>query len=206
MSNPCLYNQDMSGNETFDNFGDFTYWGHGFTVGNMRNTKIGKFCSIAHNVILGPGQHEPSYLTTNPITLNGFFNDFPPTSNIEFIKHTELIRQNQPNRHKEPIIIGNDVWIGNNVTVQDGITVGDGAILATSAVVTHDVPPYAIVGGVPAKIIKYRFSPEIIADLLEIRWWDLPHEFIATLPFHDVTECIELYRQFRLENNPGELP
>ena len=71
-----------------------------------------------------------------------------------------------------PITIGNDVWIAANVKIKQGVTIGDGAILATECFVTKDVPPYAMVGGNPAKIIRYRFTEKQIADLLEIKWWD----------------------------------
>ena len=96
-----------------------------------------------------------------------------------------------------PCHIGNDVWIGRNAVIKDGVTVGDGAIIGTSAVVTKDVPPYAIVVGVPARIIRYRFSPEIIEALLELRWWDLPLEKIQHLPFNDVPRCVEELRKIR---------
>ena len=77
------------------------------------------------------------------------------------------------------IIIGNDVWIGYEAVILSGVTIGDGAIVAARAVVTRDVPPYAIVGGVPAKPIRQRFSNPDIAQLLELRWWDWPKEKIA---------------------------
>jgi hypothetical protein len=77
-----------------------------------------------------------------------------------------------------PPTIGSDVWIGSNVTVLQGVTVGHGAVIAAGAVVTKDVPPYAIVGGVPAKVIRYRFAPEVVRELLELRWWEWPLERI----------------------------
>ena len=77
--------------------------------------------------------------------------------------------------------IGHDVWLGSGATILSGITIGHGAVVAAHALVTKDVPPYAIVGGNPAKIIRYRFDDGTIAALLEARWWDLPRERIATL-------------------------
>ncbi|MBR6188682.1 MAG: CatB-related O-acetyltransferase [Prevotella sp.] len=75
-------------------------------------------------------------------------------------------------------IIGNDVWIGQDVRIIEGVTIGDGAIVATGAVVTKDVPPYAVVGGVPAKVIRYRFTPEQQALLLQSRWWEQSEEWL----------------------------
>ena len=88
-----------------------------------------------------------------------------------------------PLKQKAPPVIGNDVWIGMNAVIMRGVTVGDGAIVAANSVVTRDVPAFAVVGGVPAKVLRYRFTPEVIADLQEIRWWDWPSsklkQFIA---------------------------
>lgn len=84
----------------------------------------------------------------------------------------------KPTRKNPPINIGNDVWIGQNVIILPGVTISDGAVCAAGAVVTHDVPPYTIVGGIPAKPIRKRYSDEIIEKLLTIRWWDWPEEKI----------------------------
>ena len=96
--------------------------------------------------------------------------------------------------------IGNDVWIGEGVTIKGGVTIGDGAVLAMNACVTRDVPPYAIVGGVPAKIIRYRFDNNIIQGLLSIRWWDKPEDWIIehAPDFCDITKFIN---NFRNENS-----
>ena len=70
--------------------------------------------------------------------------------------------------------------------------IGDGAIIGAHSVVTHDVPPYAVVAGVPARVIKYRFTPEIIEKLLNLKWWDYPEDFIVNLPFDNIEKCIDL--------------
>lgn len=80
--------------------------------------------------------------------------------------------------NKGDIVIGNDVWIGYDAVIMAGVTIGDGAIIGTKAVVTKDVAPYSIVGGVPAKEIRKRFAPEVIKRLQEIQWWDWPEEKI----------------------------
>jgi virginiamycin A acetyltransferase len=86
--------------------------------------------------------------------------------------------------HKGDIIIGNDVWIGYEAVIMSGVTIGDGAVVGARALITKDVPPYTVVGGVPAKVIKRRFSDEIIAELLILKWWDWSSDKISyNLPF-----------------------
>ena len=125
-------------------------------------SKIGKFCSIAENLqFIVRGSHMMDWVTTYPFQamwkMDVPLHDLPPHS---------------------PITIGNDVWIAANVKIKQGVTIGDGAVLATECFVTKDVPPYAVVGGNPAKIIKYRFTEEQIKDLLEIKWWNWEDEEI----------------------------
>ena len=83
------------------------------------------------------------------------------------------------------------------MVVKDGVSVGDGCVIGSNAVVTHDLPPYAIAVGVPAKVVRYRFSEDIIKQLLELQWWSLPDEEIAKLPFNDVEACIEQLKEIR---------
>lgn len=130
---------------------------------------IGKFCSIACGArfLFNSANHTMRSLSTYPFPL--FFEEWgldPGGVTASW-------------DNKGDIVIGNDVWIGYEAVILAGVTIGDGAVIGTRAVVTKDVPPYTIVGGVPARPIKKRFSDKTIADLLEIRWWDWPRERIA---------------------------
>ena len=130
---------------------------------------IGKFCSIACGAkfIFNSANHTLSSVSTYPFPI--FFEEWGLN-----IKDVAAAWDN-----KGDIIIGNDVWIGYEAVIMAGVTVGDGAIIGTRAVVTKDVPPYTIVGGVPAKPIRKRFDNENLDELLKIRWWDWPEEKIA---------------------------
>ena len=130
--------------------GSYNYIGNGTMTLNM---EMGNFCSIANNVKIGQMEHDISCVSTST-------HIFP-----EITKKSGF---------STPTTIGNDVWIGANAIVLQGISVGDGAVIGAGAVVTKDVPPYAIVGGVPAKIIKYRFNEETIKNIQESQWWNLP--------------------------------
>lgn len=127
---------------------------------------IGKFCSIAAGVtfIMNGGNHRTDWFTNYPFPVfgHGWEHAMPDA---------------WPN--KGDTVIGNDVWIGYGAVIMPGVHVSDGAIVATKAVVTKDVPPYAIVGGNPAQLIRFRFDEEVITRLLQIRWWDWPIETIT---------------------------
>ena len=136
---------------------------------NHDKLQIGKFCSIACGVkfLFNSANHTLSSLSTYPFPL--------------FFEEWGLEKKDVTNAwdNKGDIVIGNDVWIGYEAVILAGVTIGDGAIIGTRAVVTKDVPPYTIVGGVPAKPIKKRFSEETISALLEIQWWSWSEERIA---------------------------
>nr|WP_214710814.1 DapH/DapD/GlmU-related protein [Exiguobacterium sp. s55] len=151
-----------------NNYIDSTVIGdHSYTGMNtiIMHSEIGKFCSVSWNVTVGPSEHDYSKLTTH---------SFLYTTDSVLNNH-ELIEYNRFNRHCE---IGNDVWIGCNSVVLRGVEIGTGAVIGANSVVTKDVPPYAIVVGNPAVILKYRFEKNIIDKILDTKWWDLPDEII----------------------------
>lgn len=134
---------------------------------NIYSCKIGRYCSIGPFTKVLIGRHPISEMIT---TCPAFFSikkmDGTTFSDKDYFDEIRFAE------YPYVVSIGNDVWIGGNVSILDGVVVGDGAIIAAGAVVTKDVPPYAVVGGVPAKVIKYRFDKQEIQSLLHERWWD----------------------------------
>ena len=152
--------ENSIGEYTYGDF-DLHWWGE-------NHVNIGNFCSIGGNnkLYLG-GNHKINNVTTYPF------------GNSNGLCASEIgVDGLLANTSKGNITIGSDVWFGDNCVIMSGITIGHGAVIANSAVVTKDVPPYAIVGGNPAKIIKYRFNDQIIKELLAIAWWDWSNEKI----------------------------
>lgn len=129
------------------------------------NANIGKYCSIAPNVNVGPGIHVINGVSTHP----AFF-----LKNIPLVK---TYSTNDTFESSKLVEIGNDVWIGQNAIILDGIKIGNGAIIAAGAIVSRNVEPYSIVGGVPAKHIKYRFDDLTISLLEKSEWWNYPEEW-----------------------------
>lgn len=134
---------------------------------------IGKYCAFGYHVTIITTNHDISRpnLQVNLYRYFGF-------SGLEIAKG--------------PVRIGNNAWIADNVSVLSGVTVGDGCVVGTGAVVTHDLPPFSVATGVPAKVSKYRFEKRIIDQLLKIRWWDWPEERIARNKSFfetDLTQC-----------------
>jgi acetyltransferase-like isoleucine patch superfamily enzyme len=146
------------------NIGEFSYIGHN---SNIFRATIGKFCSVSRYVNIGLSSHPSNFLSTSPIF-------FSSNNAIGYKWIDKDAYDDQP----APIFIGNDVWIGMNATIMGGVNVGNGAIVAAHSVVTKDVPPYAIVAGVPAKIIRYRFDNLLISKLESICWWDMPESVL----------------------------
>lgn len=171
------------------NIGDFTYCSYDTKI---TNAQIGKFCSIAGNVTIGAAEHPISWISTSPV-----FENVKNSGSSTRFANEELPSIKTTN-------IGNDVWIGAGAMIKQGVTIGNGSIIAAMAMVTKDVPPYAIVAGVPAKVIKYRFEENIVKALQESEWWNFdddqlrkmginirnPELFIKTLKEEQSTDYI----------------
>lgn len=137
--------------------------------------KVGKYCSIASDVSVVNGFHPTdTFFSTHPA-----FYSLSNCTGVSFVKDScfSEYRYADP-AHKYDVVIGNDVWIGYGAILLAGVTVGDGAIIGAGAVVTKDVPAYSIVGGVPAKLIRYRFTEEERIKLKNLKWWDRSEDWL----------------------------
>lgn len=172
---------------TDSSIGDYSYIGKN---SNIKNTTIGKFCSIGPNFTCGVGIHPTDYISSSPV-----FYSTKKQCGFTFSEKEKFIE------HKG-VTIGNDVFIGVNATVLSGVKIGDGVIVAAGAVVVKDVPPYAIVGGVPAKIIKYRFDSETINLLQKLQWWNFDKLELKEIAEHvdDVSYIINKYMNYDKSN------
>ena len=146
--------------------GDFTYCSYDTKI---NNANIGKFCSIAGRVTIGAAEHPLDWISTSPV----FENVKNSGTNIKFA--TEKIPA------VKATTIGHDVWIGEGAMIKQGITIGNGAVIGAMAMVTKDVPPYAIVAGIPAKVIRFRFDENTINTLQESEWWNYDDDKLKEL-------------------------
>lgn len=165
--------------------GDYSYIGRNSSA---VCADIGKFCSIAGSVSIGMGIHTMQYVSTSPI--------FTEKRNAT----TYTWHHGKSEYPYKRVIVGNDVWIGARAMIMGGVKIGDGAVVGAGAVVTKDVPPYAVVGGVPARVIRYRFPENIIAELEKIKWWNFPEkvlrENLELFQHEPNDECILKLAQF----------
>ena len=150
--------------------GDHFFCGHDVGIhGHRARVEIGKFSSVGARVLflLGQGHHRPQSLANFPFGHAPQFDAHAWTQGFDYDAETETFCR-----------LGHDVWIGVGSLVLPNVAIGDGAIVSAGSVVKHDVPPYAIVGGNPARIICFRFKPSLIEELLAMKWWDWPMEKI----------------------------
>lgn len=154
------------------------------------NVTIGRYTSIGRNCEIGLAEHPSHFLSTHLFQTN--FNFFNNIENIDKIKRVEYIY------HKKTEI-GHDVWIGSNVLIKSGVKIGNGAIIGAGAIVTKDIEPFSVVVGNPAKLIKKRFSNEIINKLLQLEWWKLDIKDLHDLPFDNVEKCVQRLREYSID-------
>lgn len=138
---------------------------------------VGRYCSIAENVRVMGNSHPVNWVSTSPVF-------YKPRRMKRFgVTEQSTLRARRYDEAPKPVTIGHDFWIGQDVLLRDGISVGTGAVIAAGSVVVKDVPDYAIVGGNPAKIIRYRFEDAVINDIKASRWWEYAAADIADMEF-----------------------
>jgi len=149
--------------------GAFSYAVSGFYYG----CRIGRYCSFGENVQIGRHSHPLHYVSTSPF----FYENYKDILNNTLLEENNFNFDSDFERSSPPVLtklttIGNDVWIGHGAFILPGLTIGDGAVIAAHSVVTKDVPPYAVVAGSPAKVIKYKVEQSLIDPLLKSKWWE----------------------------------
>lgn len=198
ISKPLMLNSNLTeieapfmsygGNVHIRSIGAFSYLGAGAAIRYVDS--IGRMCSIAADVLILNANHNTSILSTSPIVLMddiAWQKDFHTL--YEDVEWMNYLREKQKASVKTGrIVIGNDVWIGNGAKILQGVKIGDGAVIGAGAVVTKDVPPYSIVAGVPAKVIRPRFDEKIIEDLERLKWWEYGPDILKNVDITDMSE------------------
>jgi acetyltransferase-like isoleucine patch superfamily enzyme len=186
----------LAGNITMrGSIGAYTFLRDGVRIAGQVS-HIGRFCSLAPGVVIGDSNHPTEWLSTHSFQWG----------EGSWIPSQALRRFNTPpDRKGRRTLIGNDVWIGANAIILPGVTIGDGAIIAAGSVVSRDVPPYAIVGGVPARVIRFRFDEKTIEHLMKIRWWRFSLDDLFGLPFNDIHATLDMLEE-RLTNKALRKP
>jgi acetyltransferase-like isoleucine patch superfamily enzyme len=166
--------------------------------GYMRsNVFMGRHSGIGYRCTIAAGMHNFSGVSINPDTIMARESNYSD----EELEHLGITRDRTSSKlmNNKPVIIGNDVYLGDGIIVMPGVTIGDGAVVAANAVVTSDVEPYTIVGGIPAQKIRDRFPDDVKQALLKTRWWNARLEILKTLPVDNVFKFIEEFE--KLDNS-----
>jgi acetyltransferase-like isoleucine patch superfamily enzyme len=151
---------------------------------------IGAFCAIGARTAINPFNHPADWLSIHEFQYHPKSFDWVE----EYNAFDRLERTPDMFAH---VSVGNDVWTGHNVNVMAGVSIGDGAIIAAGSVVTKDVPPYAIVAGVPATVKRHRFPDKTVERLLRVKWWELELSDLSGLPFRDVNRCLDMIEDIK---------
>lgn len=176
--------------------GAFTYLHDGF----LHRVNIGRYCSVGKNFVCLQPNHELNYITTHPMHYHGYSTVF--NEQVVLASGFKSLKRKIETTKKtaSQTTIENDVWIGMNVTVLNGVKISNGAVIGAGSVVTKNIPPYAVVAGNPAKIIKYRFNEAQIQKLLQLKWWEYDPEMISKFDFTKPEEFCEKLKQLVEDN------
>jgi chloramphenicol O-acetyltransferase type B len=168
--------------------GAFSHLNGGF----IQNVTIGRYCSFARDVQIGHGHHPSEWLSVSPLQYSRNYRGWGAF--LAGHRQAAVIDEVRTFEYAAHTTIGNDVWIGNHVFVKDGVTIGDGAVVGAGSVVTRDVPPYMIVAGNPARVIRPRFSKTLIERLLSVRWWRYALPLLPAMAYDEPTAALDQLR------------
>lgn len=174
--------------------GAFTEFGKGVEIQSCR---ILRYAEIGPGCMLGALGHPTDWMSVSAFQYRREVWGWHPAADA-----VEVVEAEQPGRRSfrgtrgdTEAVIGNDVWLGANVVVLKGVTIGDGSIVAANAVVTKDIPPYSIAGGLPARVIRPRFDDDLAADLADVRWWRFSPNQLSGVPFHEPALAVQEVRR-----------